>query len=119
MAASAAVGRHSWNSQDVKVDTNTGENQTLKISTVPMSEIEKARKQSRTRARSEETERLVDAIRSLQAGQAKAIELEEGEDIRKIRAKVAYASRLAGYKIRTVAEVHRVLFTRARAKRPT
>lgn len=84
----------------------------MKIVTVPMSEIQKARRQRPGRARSEESQRLIDAIMSLAVGQAKAIELDENEDPRKIRAKVAYASRAAGRKVRIVVDDHRVLFAR-------
>jgi len=84
-----------------------------------MSEMQKVRRQRRGRARSEETEQLVEAIMSLNAGQAKAVELDAGEDARKIRSKLNYASRVAGRKLRIVIEDHRVLFARGRARRTT
>ena len=84
----------------------------MKIVTIPVSEMQKVRRQRPGRARSEESQRLIDAITSLAVGQARAVELDEDEDPKKVRAKVAYASRAAGRKVRIVVDDHRVLFAR-------
>jgi len=86
----------------------------LRIVEVPLSELQRTRR--RGRVRSEETTALIDAILSLKAGQAKAIELEGEEDPRKIRSKLNYAARIADRKIRVVLEDNRVLFARSRRR---
>jgi len=63
------------------------------------------------RARSPETRDLIEAIQALGPGQAKAVLLDPGETIPKIRSRLAYASRIAGKKIRIATDGQRLLFT--------
>ena len=67
---------------------------------------------SRGRVRSAETKALVEAIDSLRPGKAKAISLTPGQDVTKIRAKLAYAAKAAGKKLKIVVEEDRILFAR-------
>lgn len=82
----------------------------MRIVDVPVTELQRVRR--RGRARSSETLQLIDAIEALKPGQARAIELGQGEDPTKIRAKLAYASKIAGKRLRVVVADHRVLFAR-------
>ena len=62
------------------------------------------------RSRSPETKQLIDAIESLAPTEAKAILLDPGETIPKIRAKLAYAARITGRRLRVATDGKRVLF---------
>ena len=55
---------------------------------------------------------LVEAIQSLGSGEAKAIVPDPGQDLAKVRAKLMYAAKLAGIRLRVVVADDRVLFTR-------
>ena len=54
------------------------------------------RTRSRRRVRSPEIRQMVEAIDTLQTGKAKALILEVGQDMTKLRAKLMYASKIAG-----------------------
>ena len=64
----------------------------------------------RGRARSPETKRLIDAVESLAPGKAKAILLDPGETIPKVRSRLAYAARIAARKLRVATVGNRVVF---------
>ena len=67
---------------------------------------------SRRRVRSAETKALVEAIDSFTPGKAKAISLAPGQDVAKIRAKLAYAAKVTGKKRKIIVEENRILFAR-------
>jgi len=72
------------------------------------------------RARSPETKRLIEAVESLVPGKAKAILLDPGEPIPKTRARLAYAARIAGKKLRVATDGERVLFAlRGEGRQPS
>lgn len=75
------------------------------------------RSQRRGRGRSRETIQLIEAIESLKGNQAKAVVAEEGEDPRKLQAKINYAAKVANRKVRAVVEEERVVFARRRERR--
>ncbi len=70
----------------------------------------------RGRARSAETEQLIAAITALKSGSAKAIMIGSGDTAPKVRARVAYASRLAGKRLQIAVQEDRVLFALSRRK---
>ncbi len=70
----------------------------------------------RGRARSAETEQLIAAITALKSGSAKAIMIGSADTPQKVRARVAYASRLAGKRLQIVVQEDRVLFALSRRK---
>jgi ribosomal protein L30E len=82
----------------------------LNIVEADIKDLKKSR--SRGRVRSEETKALIAAIDSLTSGKAKAIKLEAGQDPAKMRAKLAYAAKVAGKKLKIVVEQDRILFAR-------
>ena len=63
------------------------------------------------RQRSPETQKLIEAISSLKAGQAKAVVPEGNETVKGLRTRVGYAARAADRKLRIVADENRVMFT--------
>ena len=87
----------------------------MKIVDADISALKRTR--SRRRVRSPEIRQMVEAIDTLQTGKAKALILEVGQDMTKLRAKLMYASKIAGRKLRVVVEGDRIFFTRA-AGRP-
>ena len=64
----------------------------------------------RGRTRSPETKRLIEAVEGLAPGRAKAILLDPGETIPKVRSRLAYAARIAGKKLRVATDGKRVVF---------
>ncbi len=82
----------------------------MKIVDIPIGQLRTARR--RGRARSPETLALIEAIESLESGTAKALVLERGEDATKLRAKLMYAAKIVGRRLRVAVEDDRVLFTR-------
>lgn len=82
----------------------------MRIVDADMSALKKRR--TRSRVRSTETRQLIEAIDELGPGKAKAVILEPGQEATKVRAKLTYAARIAGKKLRIVAENDRVLFAR-------
>ena len=82
----------------------------LKIVDADIKDLKKSR--TRGRVRSPETIALIEAIDSLSTGKAKAIELAAGQDPAKVRARLAYAAKIAGKKLKIVVENDRVLFAR-------
>jgi len=75
----------------------------------------------RGRARSPETQQLIDAIAALTPGTAKAVMLEPDHTGSRIRARLTYAARVAGKRLQIVMQEDRVLFalrsSRARRRR--
>lgn len=63
------------------------------------------------RQRSPETQKLIDTITELKPGQVKAIMPEGNETVKRLRPRVSYASRVAGRKVRIVADDTKVMFT--------
>jgi hypothetical protein len=63
------------------------------------------------RQRSPETQSLIDTILELKPGQVRAILPEGDETVKKLRPRVSYASRVAGRKVRIVADDTKVMFT--------
>jgi hypothetical protein len=63
------------------------------------------------RQRSPETQKLIEAISGLKAGQAKAVVPEGSETIKSLRTRVGYAARAADRKLRIVADDSRVMFS--------
>ncbi len=84
----------------------------MKIVNVPITQFRRAQRSRGGRRRSAETIQLVEAIQSLQSGTAKAIAPEAGQDLAKVRAKVMYAAKIAGVRLRVVVAEDQVLFTR-------
>jgi hypothetical protein len=64
----------------------------------------------RGRARSQETQQLIDAINSLTSGTAKAIMATSAEGAKKLKARIAYAGRLAGKRLQVAIDSDRVFF---------
>ena len=62
------------------------------------------------RVRSPETKQLIAAIESLAPGTAKAILLDPGETIPRVRARLTYAARIAGRRLRIATDGDRVVF---------
>ena len=62
------------------------------------------------RTRSAMTNMLIQSVEDLRPGVAKAVELETGETIQKIRARLIYAARVARRKLRVATDGNRVLF---------
>ena len=62
------------------------------------------------RARSPETQMLLDSISALRPGQAKAVVPERGESIPAVRSRIAYAARIANVKLRIVTGSDRLMF---------
>ena len=84
----------------------------MKIVNVPISQFQRARRNRGGRRRSDETIQLIEAIQSLKSGTAKAIVPEAGQDPAKVRAKLMYAAKIAGVRLRVVVTDDRVLFSR-------
>jgi len=63
------------------------------------------------RARSPETKRLIEAVEGLAPGRAKAVLVDPGETVSRVRARLVYAARVADRKLRVVTDGQRVLFT--------
>ena len=81
----------------------------LKIENANIADLKAARKGRRSR--SPETERLVNAILGLVQGSAKAVLPEGSETLPGLRARLSYASRAAGKKIRIVTGENRLMFS--------
>ena len=71
----------------------------------------------RGRARSPETQQLVEAIESLEPGKAKAVVVEGGETAAKVRARLMYVAKAAGVKLDTAVKDDRVLFALKNGRR--
>ncbi len=84
----------------------------MKIVDVPIGQFRGAIRSRGGRSRSAETVQLIEAIQSLESGKARAIVPEPGQDLSKARAKLMYAAKLAGVRLRVVVADDRVLFTR-------
>ncbi len=80
----------------------------MKIVEVNIDEMNRVAK--RGRVRSSETQQLISAIEALKPGAAKAIMLGSGDTPQKVRARIAYAGRIAGKRVQVAIESERVLF---------
>jgi hypothetical protein len=67
--------------------------------------------QRERRQRSPETQKLIDTILELKSGQARALMPEGDETVKKLRPRISYAARVAGRKVRIVADKNKVMFT--------
>ncbi len=70
------------------------------------------RTRARGRVRSPETRQMIEAIDDLGPGKAKAVVVERGQDPAKVRARLMYAAKIAGRRLRVVVENDRILFAR-------
>ena len=70
------------------------------------------RTRARGRVRSMETRQMIEAIDDLGPGKAKAVIVERGQDPAKLRARLMYAAKIAGRRLRVVVEDDRILFAR-------
>ena len=68
------------------------------------------RSTKRGRARSSETQQLISVIDGMKPDAAKAIMLSSGDTGKKVKARIAYAGRLAGKRLQVAIEADRVLF---------
>ena len=84
----------------------------MNIVDVPIGQFRGAVRSRGGRRRSPETVQLIEAIQSLESGKAKAVAPDPGQDLAKARAKLMYAAKLAGVRLRVVVADDRVLFTR-------
>ena len=82
----------------------------MKIVDADIKDVRKSR--TRGPVRSKETLDLIQAIDELGPSKAKAIVIEPGQDAKKVRAKLVYAAKIAGKKLKIVVESDRVLFAR-------
>lgn len=70
------------------------------------------RTRARGRVRSLETRQMIEAIDDLGPGKAKAVIVEPGQDPAKVRARLMYAAKIVGRRLRVVVEDDRILFAR-------
>ena len=70
------------------------------------------RTRARGRVRSQETRQMIEAIDDLGPGKAKAVIVEPGQDPAKVRARLMYAAKIVGRRLRVVVENDRILFAR-------
>ena len=82
----------------------------MKIVNADINQLRRSHRRSRTR--SPQVNELIAAIDGLGPGKAKAIVLEPGEDPDKARARLIYAAKIAGRRLRVVVEADRILFAR-------
>ena len=87
----------------------------MKIIDIDISEMNAA--SQRGRARSDETQQLIDLIGSLNRKSAKAVMIEKGVTTAKIRSRLTYAAKLAGKRLKIAVRGDRVMFTLAPRKR--
>jgi aspartate/glutamate racemase len=80
----------------------------MKIVDVNIDEMNRVAR--RGRARSAEMQQLISAMEGLKPGGAKAIVLGSGDTAQKVRARIAYAGRIAGKRVQVAVESDRVLF---------
>lgn len=80
----------------------------MKIVDVDIRDLDRATR--RVRARSEETEQLVDVISNLKSNEAKAIKIDAGETAKKLRSRLSYAARIAGKRLQIGITDDTVLF---------
>lgn len=71
----------------------------------------------RGRARSSETQQLIDVIKKLDRKSAKAVMIEDGVPAVKIRSRLTYAAKLAGKRLKIAMSDDRVMFSIAPQKR--
>ncbi len=82
----------------------------MKIINADINQLRRSRRRSRTR--SPQVQELIAAIDELGPGKAKAIVLGRGEDPAKARARLVYAAKIVGRRLRVVVEGDRILFAR-------
>ena len=73
--------------------------------------ISDMQKKPRGRQRSPEMQKLIDVISALRPGQAKALVPEGSETVKNLPPRISNAARVAGKKVRIVAEENRILFS--------
>ena len=83
----------------------------MNIIDIPVGQFRRALSSRGSRRRSPETVQLIEAIQSLESGTAKAIVPDPGQDLAKARAKLMYAAKIAGVRLRVVVTEDQVLFT--------
>lgn len=71
----------------------------------------------RGRARSAETQQLIDVITSLDRKSGKAVIIEKGVTAEKIRSRLTYAAKLAGRRLKIAVRDDRVMFAIAPRRR--
>ncbi|MDP6668077.1 MAG: hypothetical protein QF357_11900 [Dehalococcoidia bacterium] len=87
----------------------------MKIIDIDIKQMDTASK--RGRARSDETQQLIDTITNLDRKTAKAVIIEKGDTAVKIRSRLSYAAKLAGKRLKIAIADDRVIFTIAPRKR--
>jgi hypothetical protein len=87
----------------------------VKIIDIDMKEMESASK--RGRARSADTQNLIDVINNLNRKTGKAVIIEKGATAAKIRSRLNYAAKLAGKRLKIVIRDDRVMFAISPRKR--
>ncbi len=80
----------------------------MKIIDIDVKELNRATR--RARSRSPETDQLVDVISGLKPDEAKAVVLDEGDSVKKMRSRLTYAARLAGKRLQIGYQGDQVLF---------
>jgi hypothetical protein len=87
----------------------------VKIIDIDIKEMSTATR--RGRARSAETQKLINVITSLDRNTGKAVIIEKGGSTAKIRSRLTYAAKLAGKRLKIAVRDDRVMFTIAPRKR--
>lgn len=87
----------------------------VKIIEIDIKEMSTATR--RGRARSAETQELINVITSLDRNTGKAVIIEKGGSTAKIRSRLTYAAKLAGKRLKIAVRDDRVMFTIAPRKR--
>ena len=91
----------------------------MRIVDAELSDLKSASRRGRTR--SPETLQLIEAIESLERDKAKAIVVESGQTVAKVRARLVYAAKTVDVKLQIAVKDDRVMFarqpTRGRPKR--
>ena len=87
----------------------------MKIIDIKLSEMNAASK--RGRARSAETQKLIDVISDLDRKTAKAVIIDKGVTATKIRSRLTYAAKLAGRRLKIAVREDRVMFAISPRKR--
>ena len=84
----------------------------MNIIDIPVGQFRRALRSVGSRRRTPETVQLVEAIQWVGSERAKAIVLDAGENLAKVRAKLMYAARIVGIRLQVVVTDDRVLFSR-------
>lgn len=87
----------------------------MQIIDIDIQELERARRGGR--ARSAETLQLIESIEALGKDEARGIAITDQLTERKVRARLAYAARLAGRRLTIASDGEKVMFTLAERQR--